>query len=213
MQYISLSSVLFVGEMLEAGITAVGEFHYLHAFGNELGEELIEAAEREGIRITLLDACYLRGGMDGRPLDAVQKTFSDGDAEHWARRMDALEERQGVRIGAAIHSVRAVDPRSMQTVAAWARERNAPLHLHLAEQPVAQFQQVLVKLRPLGFDLRPGAGWRCVFRLRWQEAEDGGRRGRTVRLGSHRGPFLHMFLVGRHNDLKSQIRSHCSRQR
>src|SRR5207245_7354223 len=45
------------------------------------------------------------------------------------------EERQGLRIGAAIHSVRAVDPRSMRTVAAWARERNAPLHLHLAEQP------------------------------------------------------------------------------
>jgi len=122
-------------EMLEAGITAVGEFHYLHALGNELGEELIDAAESEGIRITLLDACYLRGGMDGRPLDAAQKTFSDGDAEHWARRMDALDERQGVRIGAAIHSVRAVDPRSMRTVAAWARERNAPLHIHLAEQP------------------------------------------------------------------------------
>lgn len=122
-------------EMLEAGITAVGEFHYLHAFGNELGEALIEAAEREGIRITLLDACYLRGGMDGRPLEAVQQSFSDGDADRWAQRMDSFGDGEGVRIGAAIHSVRAVDPRSMRTVAEWARKRNAPLHIHLAEQP------------------------------------------------------------------------------
>ena len=122
-------------EMLEAGITAVGEFHYLHRFGNGLGEALIGAAHQVGIRITLLDACYLRGGMDGRPLDDVQKTFSDGDAEHWVQRMDGLEESAGVRIGAAIHSVRAVDPASMRTVADWARRRNAPLHIHLAEQP------------------------------------------------------------------------------
>ena len=122
-------------EMLEAGITAVGEFHYLHVFGNGLGKAVIGAANQVGIRITLLDACYLRGGMDGRALDDVQKTFSDGDAERWAHRMDELEEGPGVRIGAAIHSVRAVDPASMRIVAEWARRRNAPLHIHLAEQP------------------------------------------------------------------------------
>jgi formiminoglutamate deiminase len=122
-------------KMLEAGITAVGEFHYLHALGNELGEALIRAAEAEGIRITLLDACYLHGGVDGRPLEGAQKSFSDGDADSWARRMDALEDGEGVRIGAAIHSVRAVDSHSMPIVAAWARKRNAPLHIHLAEQP------------------------------------------------------------------------------
>jgi formiminoglutamate deiminase len=122
-------------EMLKAGITAVGEFHYLHALGNELGDELIEAAERAGIRITLLDACYLRGGMDGRPLEGAQRTFSDGDADRWARRMDEFEDGEGVRIAAAIHSVRAVDPASLRTVAEWARKRNAPLHIHLAEQP------------------------------------------------------------------------------
>ena len=122
-------------EMLKAGITAVGEFHYLHEHGNDLGQALIEAAKREGIRITLLDACYLRAGMDGRPLEGMQQTFSDGDADRWARRMDAFDDGEGVRIGAAIHSVRAVDPPSMRTVAAWARERSAPLHVHLAEQP------------------------------------------------------------------------------
>ena len=122
-------------EMLGAGITAVGEFHYLHAQGNALGRAMIQAAQEVGIRLTLLDACYLRGGLDGRRLEGAQRTFSDGDAEHWVRRMDELRESDGVRIGAAIHSVRAVDARSMRTVASWARERGAPLHVHLAEQP------------------------------------------------------------------------------
>src|SRR5947209_5831995 len=122
-------------EMLEAGITAVGEFHYLHSHGNELGMALIDAAREEGIRITLIDACYLRGGLDGRPLEPEQQTFSDGDADSWARRVGELKEADGVRIGAAIHSVRAVDPESMRIVATWAREHKAPLHIHLAEQP------------------------------------------------------------------------------
>ena len=127
-------------EMLEAGITAVGEFHYLHRHGNELGEALIQAASEVGIRITLIDACYLRGGFGGTPLDPVQQSFSDGDADRWAARVDKLKDEPGVRIGAAIHSVRAVDPASMRTVAAWARKRNAPLHIHLAEQP-AEFEE------------------------------------------------------------------------
>lgn len=121
-------------EMVAAGITAVGEFHYLHEHGNGLGEALIDAARAVGMRITLLDACYLRGGLD-RSLEGVQQTFSDGDADRWAARVGELKDGEGVRIGAAIHSVRAVDPSSMRTVAAWARDRNAPLHIHLAEQP------------------------------------------------------------------------------
>lgn len=122
-------------EMLEAGITAVGEFHYLHSHGNQLGVALIDAAREEGIRITLIDACYLRGGMDGRPLEGAQKTFSDGDADQWARRVDDLKDADGVRIAAAIHSVRAVDPQSMNTVFEYASDRGMPMHMHLAEQP------------------------------------------------------------------------------
>jgi formiminoglutamate deiminase len=122
-------------EMLEAGITAVGEFHYLHAHGNELGVALIDAAREEGIRITLIDACYLRGGLDDRPLGPEQQSFSDGDADAWALRVSELREADGVRIAAAIHSVRAVDSESMRVVATWARARKAPLHIHLAEQP------------------------------------------------------------------------------
>ncbi|GAC1646561.1 MAG: formimidoylglutamate deiminase [Candidatus Dormibacteraceae bacterium] len=133
-------SRLVFQEMLEAGITAVGEFHYLHRHGNELGEALIQAAGEVGIRITLIDACYLRGGFGGQPLNAVQRSFSDGDVEHWVARVEQLKDGEGVRIGAAIHSVRAVDPASMRAVAAWARTRSAPLHIHLAEQP-AEFEE------------------------------------------------------------------------
>ena len=124
-------------EMLLAGITAVGEFHYLHALGNQLSEAVVEAAAEEGIRLTLIDSCYLRGGVDGRPLEGAQRSFSDGDVERWTKRMDSMVALDGgtAIIGAAIHSVRAVDPASMRIVAAWARRRNAPLHIHLAEQP------------------------------------------------------------------------------
>ena len=122
-------------EMLHAGITAVGEFHYLHALGNALGQAVIQAAVKEGIRLTLIDACYLQGGVDGRGLEGAQRSFSDGDAESWATRVNALPDGDGVRVAGAIHSVRAVNVPSMRIVAAWARKRQAPLHIHLAEQP------------------------------------------------------------------------------
>jgi formiminoglutamate deiminase len=130
------------GEMALAGITSVGEFHYLHhgpggepyADPNELGKAMILAAGEAGIRITLLDACYLNGGF-GEPLTDVQRRFADADAGAWAERVDALEDADGVRIGAAIHSVRAVDPASAASVAAWATELERPLHAHVSEQP------------------------------------------------------------------------------
>ena len=129
-------------EMAEAGITAVGEFHYLHhrpggaqySDPNAMGKALISAAEEVGIRITLLDTCYLYGGLDKRPLEGTQLRFGDGDASKWANRVERLKDSPGVRIGAAIHSVRAVDPKSMRAIAAFARLKNRPLHIHLAEQ-------------------------------------------------------------------------------
>ncbi|MER0446167.1 formimidoylglutamate deiminase [Streptomyces sp. Edi4] len=128
-------------EMALAGITAVGEFHYLHhapggvpyADPNAMGEALIAAAADAGIRITLLDTAYLSSGFGAAP-DRHQLRFSDGTAEAWAERCSALKERDHARIGAAIHSVRAVPARELGTVAQWAQARRAPLHVHLSEQ-------------------------------------------------------------------------------
>ncbi len=129
-------------EMVLAGITVVGEFHYVHhrADGtpyddpNAMGLAVIEGAREAGLRITLIDTCYLHGGI-GRAPDAGQRRFCDADADAWVRRVDALDEVAHARVGAAIHSVRAVDPDSAAVVAAWARERGAPLHAHVSEQP------------------------------------------------------------------------------
>jgi len=138
--YLPLARATF-GEMALAGITCVGEFHYLHhGLGgaryedpNEMGRAVVEAARQAGLRITLLDACYLHGGISREP-DPAQRRFVDGDAEEWASRVAGLHDGDGARIGAAIHSVRAVDPEAARSVAAWAREREAPLHAHVSER-------------------------------------------------------------------------------
>ncbi|MGW0688671.1 formimidoylglutamate deiminase [Streptomyces sp. NPDC002754] len=128
-------------EMALAGITAVGEFHYLHhapggtayADPNAMGEALIAAAEEAGIRITLLDTAYVSSGFGKEP-DHHQRRFSDGTAQAWAERASLLKDRAHARIGAAVHSVRAVPAAQLSTVAEWASARRAPLHVHLSEQ-------------------------------------------------------------------------------
>jgi formiminoglutamate deiminase len=135
-------------EMALAGITVVGEFHYLHhgpggvryEDPNAMGHAVVQAAHEAGVRLTLLDTCYLHGGI-GAPAEGPQLRFCDADADDWRQRADALvdglrsPEEETVRIGAAIHSVRAVDPASAETVSAWAAERTVPLHAHVSEQP------------------------------------------------------------------------------
>ncbi|MFD0073717.1 formimidoylglutamate deiminase [Streptomyces sp. NPDC127166] len=138
--YFALARAVYA-EMALAGITSVGEFHYLHhapggspyADPNAMGEALIAAAGEAGIRITLLDTAYLSSGFGAAP-EQHQLRFTDGTAEKWAERVSALKEREGVRIGAAIHSVRAVPADQLATVARWAADRSAPLHVHLSEQ-------------------------------------------------------------------------------
>ena len=139
--YFALARATF-GEMALAGVTSVGEFHYLHHAPdgtpyedpNAMGAAVIAAAREAGIRITLLDTCYLHGGI-GEAVSEGQRRFSDGTAARWIERVDVLEAGPTVRIGAAIHSVRAVAPEEAATVAAWANERGAPLHAHVSEQP------------------------------------------------------------------------------
>ncbi|PPK69887.1 formimidoylglutamate deiminase [Actinokineospora auranticolor] len=125
-------------EMALAGITCVGEFHYLHhtpggkryADPNAMGHALAEAAREAGIRLTLLDTCYLAGGI-GEPVSGEQVRFSDGDVLSWAARVADLRPGPGFRVGAAIHSVRAVPREALPVVAGF----DGPVHAHLSEQP------------------------------------------------------------------------------
>ena len=141
--YLGLARAVFA-EMALAGVTCVGEFHYLHhAPGgatyddpNVMGHALVEAARDAGIRIALLDTCYLAGGI-GTPLDGVQSRFGDGDADGWAGRATAMRDTltgaDDVVAGAAVHSVRAVPRDQLAAVAGWSAD--APLHVHVSEQP------------------------------------------------------------------------------
>ena len=138
--YLALARATYA-EMALAGVTAVGEFHYLHHGPdgtpyddpNAMGRALIQAATEAGIRITLIDACYLHGGI-GTPPEGAQVRFSDGTVEAWVERVAALADGSS-QIGAAIHSVRAVDPESAEVVASWASDAARPLHAHVSEQP------------------------------------------------------------------------------
>jgi formiminoglutamate deiminase len=141
--YLALARATYA-EMALSGITAVAEFHYLHhqpggAFytdQNVMAEALRVAADEAGIRLTLLDTCYLSGGLTGeghQQVSPYQQRFSDADVDRWATRFGALTEDANTRIGAAIHSVRAVPAPAFPIIDAAAQDR--PLHVHLSEQP------------------------------------------------------------------------------
>ncbi|RGC69805.1 8-oxoguanine deaminase [Micromonospora sp. MW-13] len=141
--YLALARASYA-EMALSGVTCVGEFHYLHhgpdgtpyADPNAMGAALVEAAAQAGIRLTLLDTCYLTATVDGEPLAGPQRRFGDGDAQRWADRASAFTPgRAHALLGAAVHSVRAVPAQQLATVAGWADRRGAPLHVHLSEQP------------------------------------------------------------------------------
>ena len=142
--YEEIATAVYV-EMAMAGITAVGEFHYVHHQPggasyddpNEMGHALIRAARRAGIRICLLDVGYFRAGFDDRPLHPYQERFSDGRVDDWLDRVDQLsawyDDADDVVIGVAPHSVRAVPLDGLRRI----RERVAdsrPIHIHVSEQ-------------------------------------------------------------------------------
>ena len=139
-------------EMALAGIGLVGEFHYVHhrpggdpyEDPNAFGASLVAAARDAGVRLTLLDTLYLHGGLAPgsgsgyAPLGPEQARFGDGTVHAWTRRVENLRASvpgPDTRVGAAVHSVRAVDPESIGIAARWAKERALPLHVHLSEQP------------------------------------------------------------------------------
>jgi formimidoylglutamate deiminase len=142
-------------EMLEAGYTTVCEFHYVHHLPGgkpypdqtAMSQALIQAARDTGIRLTLLPVLYMTGGFDGRELAERQRRFGHG-VEDFLRLVNALRqfENDTLRVGIALHSLRAVPEAAMREVlAAEAQERPRPIHIHIAEQ-VAEVDEC-VKLR------------------------------------------------------------------
>jgi formiminoglutamate deiminase len=133
--YFALAREVYA-EMVATGIGAVGEFHYLHhqpsgrpyEDPNVMGKALLAAADEVGLRIRLLDTCYLAAGIGFEP-EGVQRRYSDGDAAAWAERVAAFDDP---RVGAAIHSVRAVPRDQLKVVVEAAAGK--PLHVHLSEQ-------------------------------------------------------------------------------
>lgn len=132
------------GEMVLAGVSCVGEFHYLHhdrdgrsyADPNAMTAALLAAADEAGLRITLLDTCYLRGDIGVAP-NPIQRRFSDGHVENWAARVSAalVLASPRTRIAAAVHSVRAVEPDDIERVTAWVSTNDTVVHAHVSEQP------------------------------------------------------------------------------
>jgi formimidoylglutamate deiminase len=130
-------------EMLEAGFTRVGEFHYIHhdvsgaPYDNpaELAERIAAAAEASGIGLTLLPVFYAHAGFGGRAPEAGQRRFVN-DIDRFSRLIDAsrraLAGQVGATVGVAPHSLRAVTPVELRAVVILAG--SGPIHIHIAEQ-------------------------------------------------------------------------------
>jgi formimidoylglutamate deiminase len=126
-------------EMLEGGFTRVGEFHYLHhdrhgrpyADLAELSHRVASAAAETGIRLTLLPVFYAHGGFGGAPPAAAQRRFLS-TLDGFARLLETVRTMQGVTVGVAPHSLRAVTPPELKAL--WEMQPDGPIHIHAAEQ-------------------------------------------------------------------------------
>jgi formimidoylglutamate deiminase len=143
------ASVAAYAEMRDAGITTVGEFHYLHHERDgdyALDESVLSAAGHVGIRLVLLQTAYASSGF-GRPLEPSQRRFDTGAATKYWERVDELASALGPaqHLGVAGHSVRAVPLDELAELRAEASRRGLVFHLHLEEQP-AEIEQCLAAL-------------------------------------------------------------------
>lgn len=146
----AIAAQLYV-EMLKAGYTQVCEFHYLHhqpdgrpyATREAMSLALIEAAREAGIALTLLPVLYMRGGFDGRPLGERQRRFGH-DVDDYLSLCNSLRtlESNDVRIGMALHSLRAVPENALREVLESDLAQRGPIHIHIAEQ-VGEVQDCL----------------------------------------------------------------------
>src|SRR5918996_4497881 len=142
----SISRMAFL-EMAQTGITAVGEFHYLHyspdgspySDRNLLAHEVIRAANDVGIRIALLRVAYARSGFNVEPNPRQVRFIEDSPdtyLAHLGLLLNSIDPKDGMAwVGVAPHSVRAVPLDYLKDVVAFANERQLPIHMHVAEQP------------------------------------------------------------------------------
>ena len=125
-------------EMLAAGITSVGEFHYLHRSpeGDELDRVVLNAAAEAGIRIVLLNAYYRTGGI-GQPLSQIQQRFASISPKAYWERLERLEpilEPSTQSLGSVVHSIRASSLEDLAAIHAESRRRGLVFHMHVEEQ-------------------------------------------------------------------------------
>lgn len=126
-------------EMLNAGITCVGEFHYLHHDAPDdfaFDRVMLRAARDAGIRLVLLETFYATGGI-GKPLQPGQQRFRTPSVDEFWRHLDMLADEldpANQTLGVAAHSIRAVSLEALRPLRDEARTRSWPFHMHLEEQ-------------------------------------------------------------------------------
>lgn len=182
----AIAAQLYV-EMLEAGYTQVCEFHYLHhqpdgrpyADPATMSLALIEAARETGIGLTLLPTLYQTGGFDGRELAERQRRFGHATDAYLdlLQRLRAHED-DTLRVGVALHSLRAVPQASLQAVLDSGLVDDAPIHIHIAEQ-IGEVQDCLAlrNARPVEWLLANApvdARWTLVHATHLTDAETRG---------------------------------------
>ena len=133
-------------EMVAAGYTAVGEFHYVHADAsggpysdpNSLARRVVDAARVAGLRIVLLNVFYARGGLRDEPLSPAQQRFACGSLDDFLERSGQLQTifaaDAAVSVGLAAHSFRAVPAADVKRIHDAAETYDWPFHIHLSEQ-------------------------------------------------------------------------------
>ena len=171
-------------EMLEAGYTTVCEFHYLHHQPDgrpyddpaEMSNALIAAARDTGIRLTLLPVLYMTGGFDGRALTERQRRFGHG-LDAYLALLQSLRAREDdtLKVGIALHSLRAVPEAAMRELLAAVAGTPMPVHIHIAEQ-IGEVQdcQALRGARPVEWLLANApvdANWTLVHATHLETAE------------------------------------------
>ncbi|KAF4657407.1 hypothetical protein FOL47_008453 [Perkinsus chesapeaki] len=134
-------------EMRDAGITSVGEFHYLHhtdsAAANDflLDKAVLEAADEAGIRMRLIETYYHSSSVDGKPLEGSQRHFESGEPdslsifkEQFGHLEATVADNPLLSLGVAAHSIRGCDAVTAKKLLDFAREKGVPFHMHVEEQ-------------------------------------------------------------------------------